>query len=197
MSLMSNYLFNNADRIGMDVTDETQRTLQNTRFSNYTISNYNNESLSDSHVKFATNQPAISFNAVNGGSGVGANVVDFESLLHLKNEQERSLEKIQLIQRPFLTVPYLGRGSCDPVLESQLLQGEIVSDKKSTSTVMDKSFMNYSLYPTDSKMEERVKNTAFTVEESALNGWVRGGASARNIPATKFDKNQRPSDSSY
>jgi hypothetical protein len=188
---MSNYLFNNTDRIGMDVTDNTQRTLQNTRFSNYTLSNYNNESTSDSHVKFATNQPIMSFNAVNGGSGVGANAVDLESLLHLKNEQERSLEKIQLIQRPFLTVPYLGRGSCDPTLESQLLQGEIVSDKKSVATVMTKSFADYALYPTDSNMEERVKNPSYTVEEAAMDGWVRGGSSARNISAT------RPRDTSY
>jgi hypothetical protein len=188
---MSNYLFNNTDRIGMDVTDNTQRTLQNTRFSNYTLSSYNNESTSDSHVKFATNQPIMSFNAVNGGSGVGANAVDFESLLHLKNEQERPLEKIQLIQRPFLTVPYLGRGSCDPTLESQLLQGEIVSDKKSVATVMTKSFADYALYPTDSNMEERVKNPSYTVEEAAMDGWVRGGSSARNISAT------RPRDTSY
>lgn len=191
MSLISSYLFNNTDRIGMDVTDDTQRTLQNTRFSNYTLSNFNNESTSDSHVKFATNQPIMTFNAVNGGSGVGANAVDFESMLHLKNEQERPLEKLQLMQRPFLTVPYLGRGSCDPALESQLLQGEIVSDKKSVATVMTKSFADYALYPTDSNMEERVKNPAFTVEEAAMNGWVRGGSSARNVSAT------RPRDSSY
>ena len=197
MSLMSNYMFNNTDRIGMDVTDNTQQNLQNTRFGNYTVANFYNESTTDSHVKFATQQPNLMFNAVNGGSGVGGNVVDFESLLHLKNEQERPLEKLQLYQRPFLTVPYLGRGSCDTTLESQLLQGEIVSDKKSVSTIMDKSFMSYSLYPSDDKMEERVKNPSYTVEEAAMDGWVRGGASARDMKVDKFNKNQRPTDSSY
>jgi hypothetical protein len=29
-------------------------------------------------------------------------------------------------------------------------------------------------------MTERVANTAYTVEEAALNGWVRGGADTRN-----------------
>lgn len=194
MSLMSNYTFNNNDRIGLDITDRTQRTLQNTRFGNYSLANFYNESTSDSHVKFATNQPSMNFNAVNGGSSVSAGVIDVESLLHIKNEQERSLEKLQLMQRPFLTVPYLGRGSCDPALESQLQQGEIVSDKKSVSTIMDKSFMNYSLYPTDDKMQDHVKNAA--VEDSALNGWVRGGAATRDLPVTNAQRKQ-PTDSSF
>jgi hypothetical protein len=62
---------------------------------------------------------------------------------------------------------------------------------------MDKSFMSYSLYPSDNNMEERVKNPSYTVEEAALDGWVRGGASARDMKVDKFNKNQRPSDSSY
>jgi hypothetical protein len=97
----------------------------------------------------------------------------------LKTEQQRPLDKLQLTPRPFLTIPYLGKGSCDPVLESQLLQGELVSDKKSVSTIMEQSFGQYVMYPTDSQMEERVNNPAYTVQEAALDGWVRGGANTR------------------
>ena len=46
---------------------------------------------------------------------------------------------------------------------------------------MDKSFLNYSMYPIDSTMQEHVSNPKYTVEESALNGWVRGGSSSREI----------------
>jgi hypothetical protein len=115
------------------------------------------------------------------GTGIASSVIDVNSMLTLKTEQERPLEKLMLYPRPFLTVPYLGRGSCDPTLESQLQQGEIVSDKKSVSTIMEKSFSNYSMYPTDTHMEERVKNPAFVVQEAALDGWVRGGQSTRNF----------------
>ena len=83
------------------------------------------------------------------------------------------------MQRPFLTVPYLGRGSVDPALELQMKEGEPMGEKKSVSTVMSQSFMGYTLYPTDNNMEERVSNTQHTVEESAMNGWVRGGADTR------------------
>ena len=41
-----------------------------------------------------------------------------------------------------MTVPYLGRGSCDPTIESQLLQGETVRGKKSVSTVMELSLIH-------------------------------------------------------
>jgi hypothetical protein len=192
---MASYNFNNMGNLGQDLPDQTQRNIYNTRFANYTLSNYNGEILSDSHVQFAISQPTVNFNALAFGSGLNGSIVDTDSLLTIKKEQERPLEKTQLFERPFLTVPYLGRGSCDPTLESQLLQGELVSDKKSVSTIMEKSFAKYALYPTDDKMEERVKNPAYTVEESALEGWARGGVSTREMLTT--GNNSRPGPGSY
>jgi len=194
MASLSSYEFNNMARIGNDSTDQTQRTVTNTRFANYTLSNFFSETLSDSHVQFATQQPTLTFSGLVNGSGLNGSVVDTDSLLTIRTEQERPLEKLQLFERPFLTVPYLGRGSCDPTLESQLQQGELVSDKKSVSTIMEKSFTKYSLYPTDNQMEERVKNPANTVEEAALDGWVRGGMATREMAGNgDLRKNNRPS----
>jgi len=137
-------------------------------------------------------------NSVGGGPGIAAGAIDDDSRLLIKTEQERSLEKLQLMQRPFLTVPYLGRGSCDPTLELQLQMGEVVADKKSVSTVMEKSFMGYTLYPTDSKMEDQVNNAANTVEEAAMSGWVRGGVSTRDMATDQnFSNNYRPTDKAY
>ena len=73
------------------------------------------------------------------------------------------------------------------------MQGELVSDKKSVSTIMDKSFANYSLYPTDNNMETRVKNPSYTIEEAAMDGWVRGGMTTRDMSSDKLmQKNNRP-----
>ena len=178
---MSSYMFNNMGRIGTDATDKTQQTLYNTRIANYNLSNFFSSSKSDNHVLFATMQPSVTYNGVNGGSGVGGGVVEYESILLNNAEQERPLEKVQLMQRMFLTVPYLGKGAGNTDIESQLQQGEIIDHKKSTSTIMEKSFMPYSLPMTDYNMNERVANPAFTVEEVAMDGWVRGGADARNL----------------
>jgi len=193
MADISSYNFNNMARIGLDSTDQTQKTMQNTRFANYTLSSFFSQNLADDHVQFAIQQPTMTFTGMAYGTGLNGSVVDVDSMLMLKKENERPLERLQLFERPFLTVPYLGRGSCDPTLESQLQQGELVSDKKSVSTIMEKSFAKYALYPTDSKMEERVKNPANTVEEAALNGWVRGGMSTREMSTNdSMKQNNRP-----
>jgi len=189
MASLSSYTFLNTDRIGADSTDKTQQNLSNTQYSTYTLTNHFSQNLSDQHVKFAIDQPTMTFNGLTNGNGVNATVVDDESVLLLKTEQQRALEKLQLFERPFKTVPYLGRGSCDPALESQLQQGELSSDKKSVSTIMEKSFADYSLYPTDDKMKERINDPSTSVEESALDGWIRGGASTREMSNDDVMKN--------
>jgi hypothetical protein len=182
MATLSPYTFNNNARIGADSTDETQRNIANTHSANYMVTDHFSSKMSDSHVKFATQQPTMNFNGLANGNGIHNAAVDKESMLKLKPQEERPLEKLQLFSRPFATIPYLGRGSCDPALESQLQQGEPSTEKKSVSTIMEKSFGPYSLYPTDSKMENMVKDPSNTVEEAALNGWVRGGMATREMP---------------
>jgi hypothetical protein len=144
-------------------------------------------------VNFATQQPNVMFSGSSNGKGLIGNLVDMDSNLLMKTEQERSLEKLSLNQRTFLTVPYLGRGSCDPLLESQMLQGENSQDKKSISTIMSKSFMDYTMYPLDNEMKNRVSNTKNMIEESALEGWVRGGVQTRELAHDgAFAKDSRP-----
>ena len=137
MASLNLYTFNNTDRIGSDSTDQTQDNVSNIKYANHTLTDHFSKFLSDDHVNFATQQPTLSFNGLANGNGISGNLVESESSLLLKTEQERPLEKLQLFQRPFHTVPYLGRGSVDPGLESQLQQGELAGDKKSVSTIME------------------------------------------------------------
>ena len=193
MSSVSPYLFNNTDRIGSDNSDQTQNNLHNTRYANHSLASFFSENTTSQHVNFAVQQPTMMFSGTSHGNGLSGSVVDHESSLLIKSEQTIPFEKLQLFQRPFASVPYLGRGSCDPALESQLQHGEVVAGKKSVSTIMDKSFSQYQLYPTDDKMEERVKDASYTVEEAALDGWVRGGKSTREMSNDDITQhNNRP-----
>lgn len=191
---MSNYSFFNTDRIGADAVDGTQRNMENTRYSSYVLANYFSEPTpAAQYVNFATQQPNVMFSGLSNGRGLSGSLVDLDSELVIKTEQERSLEKLSLSQRPFVTVPYLGRGSCDPLLEAQILQGETSQDKKSVSTIMTKSFMDYSLHPLDNEMKNRVNDVRNTIEESALEGWVRGGVQTRELAQDgAFVKQARP-----
>jgi hypothetical protein len=190
---MADYTFYNMARIGADPIDNSQKNIYNTRFAGYTLSNYFSDSASDQHVVFATQQPNLQFYGAVSGTSFNSALVDKNSELTLKAIQERGLEKLSLEQRPFLTVPYLGKGSCNTLLETQMLLGENTHEVKSASTIMDKSFMDYALYPADQNMQTHVKDPKYTVEESALNGWVRGGVASRDLMNdTEFSQTARP-----
>jgi hypothetical protein len=180
MSSTTDFMFNNLGGARSDHVDQSERSLQNTRFSNYMLSNFGSDTIRpDEVLDFASAQPSMIMNGASKGDGINGSIIDVDSLLTVSQEQARALEKLTLQQRPFLTVPYLGRGSCDPVIESQLQQGEEVHDKKSVSTIMEKTFNDYSLYVVDNNMEQRTSTSQFTVQEDALNGWLRGGSNTR------------------
>jgi hypothetical protein len=181
----TDFMFNNLGGTRSDYVDQSERSLQNTRFSNYMLSNFASDSIQpESVIDFASSQPSMIVNGASKGDGINGSIIDIDSLLTVSQEQARALEKLTLQQRPFATVPYLGRGSCDPVIESQLQQGEEVHDKKSVSTIMEKPFTEYSLYVIDNNMEERTSKSEYTVQEDALNGWVRGGTNTRTTPSS-------------
>ena len=168
--MQSDFIFNRLGNISDDNTDMTQRTLQNTHFSNLVLNNYFRDKVSNEQINFVSKYPGLEYTGVIG-PGVGGALVDGESKLFFSIEQERPLEKLQLFARPFLTVPYLGRGSCDPTLESQLLQGEVVRGKKSVCTIMEQNYATKTIYPLPEQFN--------AVEEVALAGWNRGGADTR------------------
>ena len=189
------YTFNGTSRIRNDNTDKSQQTMMNTKFNNYMLSTYFSENRSDAHVKFATEQPSMMFTGINGGASGGINsfTVDVDSNLNIKKENGRALEKLSLQQRPFLTVPYLGRGSCDTVLESQLKQGDIVANKKSVSTITEQSFSSNHMYPLIDSIKDTITNPKYLVQEAALDGWVRGGSATRETAK----QSHLPNDSGY
>ena len=167
-------LFRSNVRIGMDQVSNTQKQIQNSRFTNHMLSGYFSESMTNDTVQFASQQPSMSVYGLANGVGLNGVIVDADSALTIGAEQERPLEKLQLMQRPFITVPYLGKGSVNPDLESQLLQGESIFEKKSVATVMTQSFMPYIANPGSCAAD-----SSFEVEEYALGGWTRGGINTR------------------
>jgi hypothetical protein len=192
MASLHSYVFQSNERIRNDGTDKSQQTVMNSKFNNYMMSNYFSESRSDDHVNFATSQPGFMFSS-GAISGATAATVDVDSKFSILRENTRSLEKLSLQTRPFIAVPYLGRGSCDTALESQLKQGDLVSNKKSVSTITEQSFMNNQMYPLLDSIKETITNPKYLVQEAALDGWTRGGSATRS--ATKAT--HLPSGSGY
>jgi hypothetical protein len=160
----NDYFFYNINSLKNDNIDRTQRSIMNTKFSNYYVSNFYAGSTNDNHIDFATQEPNIFFNgSLNGLSP--SSLIDIDSTLLLNTIEERSLEKLHLNARPYATIPFLGRGSADVVMESQLLQGESLITKKSVSTVMESSFIPYREQMVDEFMKKRISTIGSNIQE--------------------------------
>ena len=180
MQSWSSYEFHHTGRLDSDETDKTQQNMQNTKFANYMLSNYVSENiLSPSYIDFESRNLLMTTGNPTG-PGISGDVIDVNSELTMNYVIERPFQKLDLNPRPFLTIPYLGRGSCDPDTETKIKQGEYFFDKKSVNTIMDKNFTNRSIsFPvSDSEPNENM------LEEAALNGWVRGGSRTRDFTQT-------------
>lgn len=178
MSSLHPYTFNTMASLKSDAPDQTQQNLQNTRFGSYSVANYFSGFASTSQVQFASEIPGF---IVRNGFSVASGMIDVESKLFNKIESERPSEKLQLFERAFKTVPYLGRGGGDPTLEAKLQQGQMIRDLKSVATISEKPYIDFQNYPLRDDLRSQFTNPANSVEEVAMNGWTRGGASAREM----------------
>ena len=193
--------FYNQTRIGEDNCGVSQTNIQDAASSNYMLKNYY---LSDCGMKkpimFATNQPNINFSAAGGFGnqcGIGGCNIDSNSDLLIGSVNTHPKCRISLFQRPFLTVPYLGRGPSNAVLESQLQQGDLVTNKKSINTLSEISYGPLSNYPLIPSLRDTVTNPQYLVEGVAAEGWVRGGVPTREITKEKEYSNNQTSPHQY
>lgn len=181
MAFVTDFTFENMSRIGNDTCFQDQETIQNISACNYLLQNYfADDCTMKNPITLATAQPCVFYN---GPSNVGSGgcVVDESSKLLIGSVQTHPKCRIDLFQRPFATVPFLGRGSVDPVLESQIMQGELLTNKRSVNKLAEKCYIKYQNTPLLPNIEERITNPAYSVEGVASQGWIRGGIPSREL----------------
>lgn len=182
MASVYNYNFDNLTRIGDDKCGITARELQNNAMGSYNTTNYFlNDCGMKKSIGFATQQPNVFFKGGHGICGAGGCNVSSDSNLRIGTIQTHPKCKISLQQRPFATVPYLGRGPPRPVLEARLQQGAMVNDPKSCKTITESSFKNYSRTPLVPSLANTIQNPNNLVEGVASEGWIRGGLPSRDL----------------
>jgi hypothetical protein len=112
--------------------------------------------------------------------GIGGCNVDESSELIL-SALSRPRCKLSLLQRPFATVPFLGRGNSNPVLESQIQQGDLANNRKSITNLTEVSHIKYSNTPMIPSLQASVTNPSNLIEGVAAEGWIRGGLPSRDL----------------
>jgi len=191
MAYVKDYVFDNLSRIGDDQCGLTQRNIQNLESGNYMLANFfANECNMKRPIDFATSQPGVNYT---GGYQVGAGGCNIDANSELFNGQMLTHPRcrISLLERPFKTVPFLGRGESNTLVESRLQQGDYNINKKSVNPTSEVCYVNYEMYPLIPSIKDTVTNPNYLVEGIAQPGWIRGG-----IPSRELERETRYSCSS-
>ena len=181
MAYVSEFTFNNLSRMSEDICCIDQRSIQDSSSCSYMLQNYFAQDCSMNKAKsLATTQPCINYN---GGFGLGAGGcnVDDSSKLLIGSTQTHPKSRIDLFGRPFATVPFLGRGSVDPILESQIQQGESITNKRTVTRLTEKSYLKYHTTPLIPEVKQNIQNPNLMIEDDAVEGWIRGGIASREL----------------
>jgi hypothetical protein len=171
------YVFDNLTRIGNDEVIKTQADMQNMEHYNYMVNNHYQYAFNNAR-EFATSQPGILYSE---GYNIPASQVDNSSKLIFGGVQVNPRGNITLFSRPFLTVPYLGRGTVDPLTESYMLRGEMMdANRKSLNLMAETNMVNLRQIPDldKEKMNTYVNSNSFEI------GNQYGISSRRNKDAT-------------
>jgi hypothetical protein len=174
--------FHTITRINNDVADETQRAVQNAKGGNYITTNFGAADCTmKKQIGLATSQPAVFYKGGHSLAAGGCNVDESSDLLIGGSALVRSKCKLSLNPRQFGTVPYLGRGHGDLDSEEFMRQGEITINRKSYRPDSEISYQPYHMYPLIPEVSAYVQDPSKRIEESASEGWVRGGIPSREL----------------
>ena len=194
MASLHSYTFDNLTRLGTDVCSVTQDSVMNVKHGNYMLTNFATKDCTMKQpIQFATNQPNVFFKSPQQMGLNGCNVDD-HSKLTVGTIQTHPKCRLNLYQRPYLTVPYLGRGPHNPVMESHLQQGDHITNKKSIGTISEESTIDLQYYPLLPSLRNTIANPNNLIEDVADNRWVRGGMPSREYMKSKDYVSQSPSD---
>ena len=173
------YTFNNMTKLTDDNYAISERTTQNNNYNSYITTNFS--SCNSNALENALKQPNV---FIKGGYGnVGCNVDEFSKMRNGALQTTVPC-KLSLQERKFKTVPYLGKGTYDPITETELIHSEYVDQNKSINTVMDKQYTT--LYtPLIPEVKQTIANPKHLVEQHVDKNWIRGGVPTRDAYKNK------------
>lgn len=172
----------NQSRLGNDKCEISTDTKQSEYSGKYMTSNYHSCDCNDPNVSdIAYSQPNIYHRDGYGYTSMfGCNIDDDSKMRNGSIITHQGNSKIQLFARPYLSVPFMGRGIGNSCTESELITGDQTGIKRQCNTLSEINIPNY-FTPLVPCLEHNVQNPKHLITESASKGWVRGGVPSRQI----------------
>tara|TARA_E500000178_G_scaffold329065_1_gene359627 strand:- start:951 stop:1526 length:576 start_codon:yes stop_codon:yes gene_type:complete len=183
MTSMYDYSFHQTTRLGNDSCDNSQRNIQNTSYANHMLNNFRPKCPTSDHVEFATGELFMNFK---GGNQVsfGGNNINENSMLFLSNLTKPGC-KINLNERPFMSVPFLGKGKGNIDVESSILLGNLNTSRKTANHLSEISYKEGNETLLVNTLKNTISNPANLVEGVADKNWIRGGVPSRELSKQK------------
>ena len=183
MVSVTNFTFNNLTGIDNDNTIIGQSNIANTKFSSYTTADLLSNCNMNKTMDIATSQPYVFPNGAPYTNGCDIyHGLDVD--MRLSKYENKFKSEIDLNQRPYVTVPYLGKGAVNAELEMKIQSGVSIVNKKTTNNLSENSDIDYTYTPMLPELQASIQNPENLIEGVASKGWVRSGIPTRFARAT-------------
>ena len=154
-------------------------TLQSSKPGTYNLQNFYECGCEPTQpATIALNQPITQFKDGYGYIGQKGCLVNNDSTLRKGSEITHDKGPQQLFERPFLTVPYMGRGIGDPCTETGLKEGVDTGQKRQCNTLAGVS-IHHHFTPLVKCLKNNIQDPKHIVPEVNREDWIRGGYPSR------------------
>jgi hypothetical protein len=192
MPKIINYMFDNMSRLNEE--DINSENIENVKTNSYMLNNFiktcDNENCGcgckqgnkckKSPIVFGTSQPGIFFKSGCGPSSHGIDM-DVNSMLSNVAITQNRKTAYHTQQRDYNTIPYLGKGPGNSMIESKLRNGEIINNSRaSLAAVNELSQFDYSMTPLLPSIKEIMHPSNFVENKNAIE-FLRGGIPTREM----------------
>ena len=150
----------------------------------YSTGNYNDCTCEALYTKeLSLQQPAMFFRDGYGWTSKDGCNIDKDSKMRNGDRLTNKREINQLFQRPYATVPYMGRGEGDVCTESKLRSAEDTSQNRPCNNLAGIYIDRF--VPQLPCVRQSVQNPKNLIPEDSDRTWVRGGQPSRQIIRNK------------
>ena len=142
-----------------------------------TSSHFQCECLAPDAVETSVQNPAV---FIKNGVDVDGCVIDESTKLRIGKTRKFPRCPDQLFTRPYLTVPFMGRGSGNMHLDTRLVPGEDTTAKRQCNVLSGVTTPNFCT-PLIPHLKDNIQNPEHIIEEVVDDNWIRGGAPSRLV----------------
>lgn len=171
---MNSFKINKLSSLGYDTDTMNADTAESIGPGEYQLTRHSKKQ-EKNFLKTALSEQAINFN-----TGTGFNMKNTEKYVPPKVSVHKG-DCNQLFTRPFLTIPYLGKGELNVDSESNLKSGDNSRTTKTCNNLSGLDMTQYHMIPLVKNIKDNIQKPIHYIPELNDPCWSRGGLDTNQI----------------